>query len=125
MKDETMKNVLKLTAALALVAGVASAATSGTTVISSNTTVGVPPIMGFVSATVTNVTAPVYIALPPVAATKTVNSLVCTVHDTNWHAVPRNIRISNTTDILIANSSLASGTLAVGDRVNCTVHFER
>lgn len=119
-----MKNVI-LTAVLALTAGTAAAATSGTTVTSGNASMGTVPAISYISATVTNVTAPVYIGLPIATTTKTLLSHACVVRDTNFNVVPRNIQVSNTTDILIASSGQASGTLAVGDRVNCVLYYQR
>jgi hypothetical protein len=123
MKDTEM-NKLVLTAVLALTAGVASAATSGTTVSAAvNPYLGTAPATGYVSATVTSTASP-RIALP--STSKTINALTCVTRDGSGNQVPRAITVSSG-DLVIASAGggQVSGTLAVGDRVNCIISYER
>lgn len=116
-----MKNLITV-AALVAVAGFAHAATSGTTVTSANPNLFQPPAVAYVSATVTTVGAPVLAALP--STTKTINSLVCNAHDSSRNRKNANVFVSGT-DIAIMSSGQDSSTIAIGDRVNCIVFYER
>lgn len=122
MKDDDMKNVITLTAALALLAGAAAAATSGTTVANGVSSGFTPAVTGYVSATVTSTASP-RIALP--TSSKTINALVCRARDASGNLVPRNLTVSGGDIVVATASGQASGTLAVGDQISCVVIYER
>ena len=118
-----MKSMIKLTTALALVAGVASAGTSNmtaTTALSSYFSGG--PVISAVSATATSTTAPVSVALP---TSKTVVEQTCVVRDSSGFNVPRKVTVSGSDIVVASATSMSSGTLAVGDVLNCTVYHQR
>lgn len=119
-----MKHIVKLSLALATVSGAAFAATSGTTVSAAlNPYLGTAPVTGYVSGTVTSIQSP-QIALP--STSKTINAYACEVRDASGNQVPRKLTISGS-DLLVASADggQVSGTLAVGDVVNCVISYER
>jgi len=117
-----MNKLVMAVAAFSLLAGAATAATSGTTVAAAVNPYMTPPVTGYVSATVTSTASP-RIALPTIS--KTINSLVCDVRDSAGRSVPRDIEVSGTDIVISTATGITSGTLAVGDTVKCIISYER
>lgn len=112
-----------LAAALTFVAASSFAASNSVTISSTLAPYkSSAPVIGYISATTTSTTN-VRLALP--SSTKTLNSFVCQTRDTNGVANPRDYDISGTDIVVSTATGMASGTLAVGDRINCLVNFER
>ncbi|TGT42777.1 hypothetical protein [Mesorhizobium sp. M8A.F.Ca.ET.165.01.1.1] len=117
-----MKHVFKLASVMTLMGASAFAASSNVTATSKMNSIYTPPAIGYVSATIVSTTNP-KVALP--SSVKTLDAFTCTVRDSNGNMVPRDIDVVGTDLTIGTASGQASGTLAVGDRINCIVNYER
>lgn len=116
----------KYIAAFALLASAGVAQTNNVTAVTKQQPyIGSAPIVAYVSGTLTGTAAPVAVAMP--SSTATVASYECQYRNAAGEVKPVGYTISTTTNrIVIASSTVnASGTVNVGDRINCTLHYTR
>lgn len=119
-----MTKLKLVTLALVAAAGAAQAQTANTTATSSLNPYMIPPATGYISATLTSTTQPVAAALP--STSKAINSILCSLRDSSGNLKGAQVSVSSTTNrVIVANSGQASGTIAVGDRLNCFISYER
>lgn len=118
------KGCKRLALALTLVSGVAFAQTAQMTATSTANSLFVTSATGFISATIVSTTDTIGAALP--TSSRTINAIVCALRDSNGNHKPAQITVSSTTSrVLVAASGQASSTLAVNDRLNCHISYER
>ena len=124
MEQFKKKGCKRLALALTLVAGGAFAQTAQMTATSTANSLFVTPATGFISATIISTTGTIAATLP--TNSRTINAIMCNLRDSSGNEKNAQITVSSTTSrVIVAASGQASSTLAVNDRLNCHISYER